>query len=380
MSIYVYQLGEFVFQPESTNVAGLRIDMKRSFRTEVSQPAGGTSVSFSNFMQLPEPQDVSITGTLVCQDCMSVADQMNRLMSIGGVPYIDVIGYIPNPCCSGASCNLCANCRTGHPVTWVTTTGIITSIDRQVSLDSRNPHSSEAVEIRVQLTLDAYWYPINRFLWDVIWGTDEVDLFEQTTLLEHHAATLPKAPTGKFVFRRVNYKNWYVATDPNLWNSTYYDPAHFTAKSFESGTYEHIVRPDRKRWSAPPTSLYAFRNCPSSGIITIDVTSEISPGRLVEQRSTINLAQISSLLTSYSLPPIQYNDIVFATDNAFAPGYVLRNNQPIMIQNNTRLLKAEWSYPYQYPGQLLGRQNKVSFTGVDTYNIETAWLHQHRML
>lgn len=377
MSIFLHQIGDVVVNIHSTNVAPLRVSTPRRFKGEARQLDNGVMTTFTQVRQLPEPQEVSIEGTITCEDCLSVNEQINLLMSMGGIPYIDVIGYLPNPCCGSGSCSQCNDCLSGHPVQWVTTRGMITNIERAATLEDRKLHSAHAAPVMIEMTLDPYWYPLDKFQWQVIRGTTEVDLSGLVTALQHDSAHLPYAP-GNFVFRKKVYSDWHMVYRPEMWTNSFFNPDEFTVSPYQSDTYMYRVLPNRRRWNAPPCSVYAFRNLAPTGLLVIKVESEIGPGQIVYRTTALNLEALNTLLQQRSLTGLTPADTVYATDTLHTPGFILRNNIPLLYQG--KLIKLEWSYPDEYPGQLIGRRNVVSFEGVTEGAAQVAWSHQHRML
>jgi hypothetical protein len=377
MSIFIHQIGEFVTHIESSSLAGLKIDLPRSFRGGMVQPDNGVQASFTHTRQLPELQDVQITGTLVCTDCLSVTDQINRLMAMGGVPFIDIIGYLPNVCCGSGECS-CGGALSGRQVQWVTTTGMITKIDRATEISDNGNHPGNVMEVSLSLVLDPYWQPLNKFSWDVIYGTDSVSDWAPLSALLHWPGGFPKYPDGRVVFRRKYYEDFHLPYAPNLWTYRYYDSNEFVASEFQTRVRQYTLAPNVARWNAPLSSIYAFRNLPPSGTIYIDVLSEIAPGRHPLSRSYLVLDDLDALLADYGHTGLQSTDEVFATDGLYGPGFILRAGEPLTYLD--ALVIPEWNFAEESPGQLLGRNNRVTFENLPSVNVETAWLHSYRLL
>lgn len=377
MSIFIYQIGEFLLKTEASSLAGLKIDLGRKFRGDVYQAAGGIATSFSNPFQTPEPQSVSINGTLVCDGCESVSDQMNLIMSLGGVPYIDIIGYLPNACCGGGPCSVCNGQSSGHAVQWITTTGMITNIERASSLADKGFYPTEALEVRIDLVLDPHWYPINKFGWEVLGGISEAVLTSPLNGLEYYHARLPRQADGRFVFRRKNYLHWYTPYAPQVWSEDFFDPLEFSVSTLQDVVYQYALAPNRRKWSAPPSALYAFGNLPTTGQLRISISSEFSPGKFFDHDSLLDLADLDSLLLDFGLTGLLPGDTVFASSGLYAPGFILRNDLPLLTSG--RVLKPEWTYPYEAPGQLIGRNNTIRFPTLVPGAGQVGWLHQNRL-
>lgn len=377
MSIFIYQIGEFVANIESSSLAGLKIDLPRSFRGGLAQPANGVNAYYTHTRQLPELQDVQISGTIVCGDCLSVTDQINRLMAMGGVPFLDIIGYLPNACCGSGECS-CGGALDGHAVQWVTTTGMITKIDRATSVEDDGNLPTNAMEISLSLVLEPYWYPLNRFQWDVVYGTDSVSDWDSLTSILHWPGTYPRQPDGHFVFRRKHYEKFHLPYAPNLWTYRYYDQAHFLVSAPQTRIRQYTVSPNTTRWNAPPQSVYAFKNLPTVGTIYIDVESQLAPGRHPISQSSLSLDGLNEMLFDYGYIGLVSSDIVYATDGLYAPGFIVREGEVLTYQG--RVIVPEWDYAEEAPGQLLGRANKVTFQNLPDDQVEVAWLHTYRLL
>lgn len=377
MSIYIHQVGEFVLRTESTNLAPLRVDLSRSFRGAARQSAMGIKTTYTQSYQLPDPQDVEISGTIICDNCISVSDQINRMMSLGGVPYIDIIGYLPNACCGSGECT-CGSIISRSGVRWVTTTGMITKISRAVELSDSGNHPGSAMEVTLSLSLDPYWYPLNHFQWDVIYGTDAVDDWEPLDSLSHFSGYYPLYPSRRVVFKRKHYSQFHLPYVPTLWTYEYYDQDEYVVSPLQTRVRSYSVYPNAARWSAPAASIYAFRNLTPTGTISIDVQSVIAPGNRQLSQSFLSLDVLDSLLDDYGHGGLLGTDIILATEGLYTPGFILRAGAPLTYLGN--LIIPEWSYPDEAPGQLLGRNCTVTFENLPSEYVETAWLHTYRML
>lgn len=377
MSIFIHQIGPFVSRFESTNIAPLRLDLPRTFRGGLRQPAMGTKTAYTATRQLPDTQEVEISGTFICQDCISVSDQINRLMSLGGVPHLDIIGYLPNACCGSGDCS-CGGLVTRDDVRWITTTGMITKVSRAVELNDSGNYPGSVMEVSMTLVLEPYWYPLNRFQWEPIYGTDAVDDWEVLTTLQHFGGLYPKHPGSRIVFRRKHYAAFHLPYTPALWTYEYYDQDEYVVSSFQTRTRSYSISLNSARWSAPPSSLYAFRNLPVSGMLYIDVYSTISPGNRHYTQSFLSLDSLNQLLSDYGHGGLYGTDIVMATDGLYSPGFVLRSGSP--LTNGSQIIVPEWSYVDEAPGQLLGRNSTITFENLPSEHVEVAWLHTLRLL
>ena len=355
--IFIHQIGNVVIPFEASSVAPLKLDMERNFRGDANQPAGGVTTVLTQYRGLPEPKKITLNATLVSQDGRSASAQLNDLLSLGGVPYIDVIGYVPDIAVD------CGAQAPSFPVQWLMTTGMITRITPTTEVNGKGVHPAEALEVSIDLLLDPFWYPIDKFQFQVQYGSLEATLFTPVTLLEYDPQRLPRAP-GRFVFRRKNYLNWYTGYTPQVWTTDYYTADSFKVSPLQVLDYSYQVAPDRSRWGAPPTAVYALSNLPTTGTLTIQVESEYSPGRLLTHESTLDLGALSTRLADdYDLGGILPGDVLIVSDSLHAPGFLLRDDTPLTF--NDRLVKPEWVYPYESPGQLIGSRQHGALPGAE---------------
>ena len=385
MSIFLYQIGMDRITATPTSFAGLQVNMPRTFKVDAVQSGQSPKVFFNGFTQFPEPLELELTGTFICSNCDSVSDQFSRLLSMAGKPYVDVIGYLPNDCCCvGNSCGVCGNCSGDKPVTWLTTTGTITFVDRNYEISSGTPYPGSVMEVSFKMILDAYWQPMNPYIWYPQYDAAlPYDSFHREVALSK-AILPPQIPAnGNLVF----YKRIYE--DPNLLlNSDVFEgmfsPENAYGKNFfkpQNGKFKYRVRPSRSRWSAPPSSIYVARfkfdvnKATASPVIRVTVESEISPFNT----DTF----VSSANGSGPIATVR-NDIVFG-DSLYGPVYAIPrepyseedyNSQTLTFIN---AMTSKWSYPTSYPGELLGVDNIIT---IEVFNsdIEIAFLHTFRSL
>lgn len=383
MSIFLYQIGMDRITATPTNFAGLQVDMPRSFKVNVSQGFGNPKAVFSGFASYPEPIELNLTGTFLCSGCESVSDQYNRLLSMGGRPHIDVIGYLPNDCCcTDSSCGQCGNCSGDKPVTWITTTGILESIDRSYTIDGETPYPGSMVEVSFKMTLDSYWYPLNPYMWFPRYDAEPYDSFRQDADLIRSIMPTDVTPASNFSFWKRNYPASLDFYDPTVWPLIYkYDDAlASTYLENVSQTFRYRVRSPRTRWSAQPSSMYAFRNLPSTGEILIRVRSEITPFYVETFDSTLDLSTLSDLFVLTDEE--QANVSLIVTDSLYRPSFTAYNGDFFSTDGlgnaNTDLFIPPWEYETAFPGELLGVDNYVEITTPP--GVGLAYLHTFKGL
>lgn len=376
-----------------TSFEGLKVEMPRSFKVNVSQGFGNPKAVFGGFGQYPEPLELSLTGTFMCSDCESVSDQFNRLLSMAGKPHIDVIGYLPNDCCcTGSSCGKCGDCQGDRPVTWLTTTGTIESVERgyEVSGDTQYPGSMMSVSFK--MILDAYWYPMNSYVWYPQYGAEPYDSFRQDADLVKGILPTHVDERSRFYFWKRNYVNENLLYDPLNWSEMYrYDDAVYSPGFIPnvSAEFRYRVRVPRTRWAASPTSLYAFRNLPTDGEIRITVNSEIAPFQTQSFESTIDIVSLFTEafvigIDTSEFYPTQYDSLI-VDDGLYHPGFVFKDSLKSFMQipnddwtDSLRTLVPLWTYDTRAPGELLGVDNYVTIETPP--EVEIAYLHTFRGL
>lgn len=378
MSIFLYQIGMDRITAQPTNFAGLQINLPRKFKISVAQGFGNSKASFNNYRQFPELQDVDVTGTFLCANCESVSDQFNRLLSMSGKPHIDIIGYLPNDCCCvGESCGECGNCQGEKAVTWMTTTGVIESVERSYTIDGSAPYPAGMMEVSFKMTLDSYWYPLNPYIWYPEYNSAPYDSFARDTDFVKSILPTRVDSNSTFSFWKRNYSDTLGFYDTNLWVDMF-NSEDGTANILSpvAGTsLRYRVRSPRSRWAAPPSSFYAFSNLPQTGEISIVVESEIAPFFSQEFTSSLDLEGDLNGLINFGIQP---GDILIVSDNLTAPGFVLRDGAFVPTGVTSTQLVPRWEYSTNSPGELLGVDNYVTIT-VPT-GVEVAYLHTFKGL
>lgn len=379
MSIFLFQIGMDRITAKPTSFAGLAVDLPRSFKVNVSQAGRVPNTIFSGTTQFPEPMEISVTGTFLCSGCESVSDQFNRLLSMAGKPNIDVIGYLPNDCCcTGSSCGQCGNCSGDKPVTWLTTTGIIQSVERGYDLsDANSQYPGSMMEVSFKMILDTYWYPLNPYTWYPQYNIEQYDSFRQDPELIKSIMPTKVEADSSFSFWKRTYEKPYALYNPNLWDEMYkYDDAVSRINLISDGSpITYRVRSPRTRWAAPPTSLYCFENFPYTGIEfapSISVKTEMRPFYTETFLSAIRDAgdfddvlddATTALLINNTLTSVLK---LIVTDGLHRPSFILYNDEPVLFRRGNfqpeRPVLADWSYPTNNPGELLGLDNIVTIT------------------
>jgi hypothetical protein len=366
MNIFIYQIGYAHLGVTASSVAGLEIELPKSFRGEVRQTPFKPGISFSNLYQLPEAQELTISGSIIPKPSWSINDQLAMLESVGGHPMVDVIAYLPEIEPLG-----CSDCFNPGCTTWITTVGQITSITPTFVIDGESAWPTEVVECEIEMILSDYWMPLNPWLWEAYHDGGQVSGLRQVVDAYKSpvpCSTIPFSPrkSNLLLWNKKNYKYPFDLYDIAVWENT---P---NARGRGWGDWsEYMVGGSIRKWNAPPTSNYQFTNMPTSGTITIDVASEFSAFSRVDHTSTIDLAELNTQLVALGYTGIEEADILIATDSIYAPSVYVRDGAILDVH-------PIWLYEYAYVGQFLGPLNHVSITAPE--DVLSAHLHVYRML
>lgn len=387
MSIFLYQIGMDRITVNPTSFAGLQINLPRSFKTSVTQGVGSPKVLFNGFTQFPEPMELEVTGTFLCSRCESVADQYGKLLSMSGKPYVDVIGYLPNDCCGvGESCDVCGNCQGDKAVTWMTTTGTITSVDRHYTISGDSEYPGNMMEVSFKMTLDTYWYPMNPYVWYPHYDlSTPYDSFRREKILTKSILPTKVDNRSRFSFFKRIYESPHALLTPEIFPLIYRAEDGYGKSFFKlpDGKFRYRVRPARTRWAAAPTSIYVFKfpvDVPINTFVPkITVESEIAPYYTQTFVSTGNIIATDDIVLD---SPLQFYVVI--ADGVYGPVYAApippftAENYPYQTEERIGELTGTWDYSTNYPGELVGVDNFVTIEAHP--DVEVAFLHIFRGL
>lgn len=370
MSLILYQLGSTVLNLHATSLSGYEVEIPRVWRGEVERLGEAPIASLNAPYGLLEPTEVSISGTLLFQHGQDINMQLNRLTALGGQPYVDVIGYLPNDCCAlGSACGVC----NGVPrkcVEWLHTLGFIPEINASYVRDESSFSPSQGIPVEMTVILRDYWYPINPWVWEPYYANSPVSGLRR--LDDAYLSPIPcKAPPSSykrpanFIWNKKNYRWPFELYSPEVWASM----PNARGRGWGNWT-EYPVGDNAARWSAPPTANYMFTDLPTSGEIIIDVESEVGGFSRLASQSWIDLAALHQQVIDLGYGGVRNSDILIATDSVYAPSIYVRDDLILPIY-------PIWTYRYQYVGQLHGPENRVAIS--TPIGVRSAHLHVYRM-
>lgn len=373
MSLYIYQIGSVKMHARGSSVEDLVFDLDRDWAVQTNKPGIGNKFVVYGQGVIANFPKVKIKGSIICSPCKTVSDQYNELASMAGRPYVDVIAYLPNECCGiGCSCDKCGNCSGKTEPVWMTTVGVLSGLSRKTEFKADQPMSTDIMSVDIELTLDPFWYPMNKYVWEYDWKGSQSDSYRTLTDLDEGSVP-PFVPQygSALVFRKKKYENDFILYNPSLWPDMFNAFEALGRNWREADNFQYRVSPARWAWPAPPTSMYMFTGLPVLGEISIQVESEVTPFTTETNTATLDLAALNTLLSPGSLLP---SDIVVVTDGHMSPGYILRDGAPLVISD--QIVTPDWLYGTTYPAEMLGVDNKVRFTTPD--DVQAAYLHVYR--
>lgn len=368
MSIFIYQIGNVLIRPVESSSAGFSLESNRSFKADVTQSRSGYDITL-NSIRSPEPMEISLKNSFLCSSCRPNSQQMSEIMSIAGVPYIDIIAYIPNPCCPLHG--QCSVCNGQGSNLWLHTYGIVKSINRSVDYQT----FTEGVQpYDMDLVLNTYWTPINKRSWSLSYGSVPTSLFDQGTeeVLAFPENVMPFSSESNSVYfyKRQTSDEFYY--DPDNW-PTFYGTESSVVSSWTPNSKNIYVAPSTKVWNFLPSSIYAFTNLPDSGDLEINVIGEFAPFQVQEYTSSISIGLIDSDLREQGFFGLLETDILYV-------GNIQQGRKSVIFRDGEFLDYAPiWNnYPRDHAGQLIGLNNRVDLNMPN--GVLASWLHTYRGL
>lgn len=377
--MFIYQIGNVIIQGFAEHSTPV------SWRGSITQPEQSNEIFFSNYYKLPEVSRLSINGTIKCFKDVTPITQLEKLMRIGGIPYIDIIGYTPNTCCRpGIPCGICGGSSFGTPVNWWQTYGMIRSVNRNYSLDV--DHNEQLVALGINLEVDAnpLWRPLNRYMWFPYYADDEPDTFsliledasnpdDETDddgqfseivngleLYYHPPETALWHFQPQFKFYKKSFTNRYLLYNPDYW-ADFYDDIYAYGNSLSTyGASSSLSYTIENSWSGDIKTLHAFGNLPTSGLITITIQHELSPFNVVESVSEIDLADLT---TAVSDPDVSLSpSVIYAGTDDIATSFGINGayNALATFTSTGGLFVPAWTYSHRCPGELFGLKCQVT--------------------
>ena len=316
-------------------------------------------VVMPNAPMLPDVREMNLDVVIFAENGRSVSN-LRQLLSglLGQVTDIfayEAIGCADDvwPCC----------CHGYYETIWLKTLGRIDDF-RFNSADFRHLTAS------LSLSIFSYWMPFSTVVWkhgardivDSIYGPVE-------NISAPYADHIDAYPGAETWFRTQQPRSWYrkrsVSTAYN------YDPAYgyalYTvhdpnlpdlryASDWDGNAEQHVVSVNRKRWSAPPLSIYMFKGYETydTDTLTIEVMQSIDIWDRDTFTTTIDVSIVDDLVTDAG-ETLAATDIIVVGDVKRLPGFVIRGDTII-----TPIGDAVTRDGGAWPGQLVPGMNKVT--------------------
>lgn len=381
----------FIYQIDKIPIRGVAEHQSNvSFKGEIIQPRQVEKVGFTNRYSVPETTKIKLRGTLTTRKDISPLNYLHSLIKIGGIPYIDVIGYLPNDFCDSEDQTF-----------WFQTYGMITNIDRNYRLETNTSEQFSTMELDLELVINPYWTPLNRYQFFPYYGDDVPDFYELNEINETDrsafdyddqaiqeivSATVPLYinPTivdWSFVTPFVFYKN--SSYDPKrLYNPIFWEKWALTAQglaSDNSDTINDIVH--YNDFSGDILFTHYFQNLSGSDEIIVTIESEFG-NTLLTNTSTLDLTALDNLLATdeYGNTSLVAKRIIVTNGGPYS-SFVLDGNLDLVISSITGLpLLPDWEYSTRYPCELFPQHNRITINNGDEREFDYAFLFLNRVL
>lgn len=372
MSVFLYQIGDVAIHLHGQ----LFKAADHAGAGKATQLLWSHEFRWPNRQYKPELRRQTISGLLL-GDCTWRADQLyERLQRLVDVP-TDIIGYVDISCCNDIGCCACQNSG-GCNLVWYQNYGVL----RSVKITNRDDNS--AIDIAIEIEYGAYWQPLSRYFWE--WGSyigNPPRPAAPTTPYSRAIVPYPRCSTifGDCnecnQFKRRIYTDQNVGYDPGLWVAEVCQlaPGYVIPGVAESWVTGHIAKNywnDPSVWNAPILSVYAFRNLPQTGTLSITVQRSNGVWENISESTTIDLANVSGLLTEAGYGGLMSTDILYIGDLERKPGFIMRGGAIIDTP------RPAVNYPSEWPGYITPGTIKLDVSAPGSSEI--AYKHAYRRM
>lgn len=331
----------------------------------------------------PQSHRFQIRGLLLNRNGLTKDQILNRLNQAAGYQ-IDVFAYTFMQCCDEVGCNCaCVKSAPFDELLWLHTIGSLEKVDATREKKGK-------FEVVLTISTAATWQPVNRFIWQYRAGKYS-NLFKHETPVapEDNLKPYPRLRSifnfcSEYLWAKRVYSDEFIHYDPDVWDILHdfhritFDYQTGAGHTWTDNTNSFFYFADRSIWSAPPSSVYAFRipqlqetKSPFDSI-SIEVIKAIDAWQSDVQISTLDLIELNSDLVANGLAAIGVGDVIYAGDGKVQPSFIVRNGQIIngIIPN--------WTYPDSAVGVGGLGSNYVRITVPDI--MEYAQVHTFRRL
>lgn len=386
--MFIYQIGNQIITGIAEHSSSI------NWKGEINQSAQSSRVSFTNRYTIPEATKIKLNGLLSCSRYPSPVYALNDFMKLGGQPYLDIIGYLPD-----VNTDQCSNQAELEPL-WFHTYGMITSIERSYTLDISTANQFDTVELSLEMTINPQWMPLNRFMWFPYYGDDILDTFslaglasninpapEVTEDADVGGAPLYVSPTGvlswtydyNFVFykrQNLNPMLLYVTSKWDHWTNS----VQGYGSSYASADLQYTVQ---NPYNGEFKYIHSFSNLTSSSDdLKIEVEAEVIPGTLKTFTSTLDITALHNilLLSEYGGTGLTTGMRLYCGNDELVNSFILLNNNYIRSNITGQILVPEWDYETRYPGELLGNKCIVTINDNEASSTDYGYLVLNRAI
>lgn len=323
---------------------------------------------WQNTQFMMDVQSVKLTSVVIDETGRLASQQIEKLKRLVGLP-TTIIAYDVMSFGDMDSC-LC-QLQGIQAVPWYSTFGVLNSI-------TEDEEAQGFTSITLNITANPYWSMLNRYLWN--WQGGDFDPYYPPLISTPYQDFIYQYPGTDGLVPGFGDFHWsrrpvdrLVAYDPALWAKLHLN----TGLPFETGTGAtwgasyHAAYCEPTEWSAPPLSLYAFKNLPTSGEVVIKVRHLEGIATVKEYITTIDLVETNMRLLAAGYPALQLTDIVYVGDCYPKPGFIVRDG--VVLDTPPHVI-----YPEQWPGQCSVGKNGIIF--VLPGFTEAAYLHTYRRM
>lgn len=319
--MYLYQIGNV---PLHLHGDTLNHDYGSTARGRVDDLLWSPYPRWTNNQWLLERHQVQVRGKLIGTARRRADQTLQELRRMVGRP-TDVIAYEYQDARQIYMCP-CEHVRGAGALVWFHNFGLLRSVD-----------VSER-EFTATIEIGPFWDQLNPYLW--YFGSMPESAFQTSSV--YAASRWPSAnelyndrqPDTRMWVRR-NLSSTLFLYEPDNWPGMFdcVQLSGSVAVDQERGWYNHIG--DIETWSAPPRTLFAFKNLPSSGFINLTMKRE-DVWNHADDLITVDFVQLEAEIPFGILP----QDILIFGDIQRLPGVIYRNGElidftPAVVNYNT---------------------------------------------
>lgn len=284
---------------------------------------------------------------------------------------------------------------------------MITNVDRNYKFNSSDGEQFALLELDLELVINPYWTPLNRYQWFPYFNHDVPDIFilneqnesdrsdfdyDNTVILEMVSGIELGSGTTP-LYQSPTIVDWHYAAPFTFQkNSTYdtnglYNPAYwpkwaFTEQGFgtdEDDEINNIVITNQ--FSGDILYYHYFTDLNTTSEIVVEIQSEFG-NTLLTNTSTLDISQINNVLGTdeFGNTSLAGKKVIITNDGVY-PSFILNSNYEMITSNVTgQVYQPEWEYSTRFPGELFNQRNLIILNDGDERTYNYAGLFLYRVL